>query len=345
MPVKEDRLAYIYLAPAAVWLILFMGYPILDVVKTSLYHTSYKGERFVGLENFVHLATDDLLHLVLKNTAIWTLCGVVLNVGFGLGVGLLLNKKTRVNEVLRTGLILAWSTPLVVAAITWKWMLNGEYGQLNSLLLSVHLIEEPVQWLTGANTAFAGGMVARLWTALPFTTFAFLSALQTVPDELYEASVIDVAGRINGEIGPVTALVVAAAVFQDIVPTETLKTLEWERVLRVNLTGTFLANRVFGSGMIERGRGSIVNIASIAAIGSMPAEAYGTSKAGVVHLTKNLAGEWGRAGHCDDGSHRPRRTPEYRWPWTFAPRWRELCGPYRDRRGGTQGGSGQSGFG
>jgi ABC-type sugar transport system permease subunit len=189
--VKEDRLAYIYLAPAAVWLILFMGYPILDVVKTSLYHTSYKGERFVGLENFVHLATDDLLHLVLKNTAIWTLCGVVLNVGFGLGVGLLLNKKTRVNEVLRTGLILAWSTPLVVAAITWKWMLNGEYGQLNSLLLSVHLIEEPVQWLTGANTAFAGGMVARLWTALPFTTFAFLSALQTVPDELYEASVID----------------------------------------------------------------------------------------------------------------------------------------------------------
>ena len=191
MPVKEDRLAYIYLAPAAVWLILFMGYPILDVVKTSLYHTSYKGERFVGLENFVHLATDDLLHLVLKNTAIWTLCGVVLNVGFGLGVGLLLNKKTRVNEVLRTGLILAWSTPLVVAAITWKWMLNGEYGQLNSLLLSVHLIEEPVQWLTGANTAFAGGMVARLWTALPFTTFAFLSALQTAPDELYEASVID----------------------------------------------------------------------------------------------------------------------------------------------------------
>ena len=89
MPVKEDRLAYIYLAPAAVWLILFMGYPILDVVKTSLYHTSYKGERFVGLENFVHLATDDLLHLVLKNTAIWTLCGVVLNVGFGIPDGVM----------------------------------------------------------------------------------------------------------------------------------------------------------------------------------------------------------------------------------------------------------------
>lgn len=112
-----------------------------------------------------------------------------------------------------------------------------------------------------------------------------------------EAAIIDVADKINREIGPVTTLVVAAAVFQDIVPTETLQTVEWERMLRVNLTGTFLANRVFGSNMIEHGRGgSIVNIASIAAIGSMPAEAYGTSKAGVVHLTKNLAGEWGRSG-------------------------------------------------
>ena len=111
-----------------------------------------------------------------------------------------------------------------------------------------------------------------------------------------EDSVADVAGRINDEIGPVSTLVVAAAVFQDIVPTETLKTEEWERILKVNLTGTFLANRVFGSKMIERGRGSIVNIASIAAIGSMPVEAYGTSKAGVIHLTKNLAGEWGRSG-------------------------------------------------
>ena len=89
-----------------------------------------------------------------------------------------------------------------------------------------------------------------------------------------EAAIIDVADKINSEIGQVTTRVVAAAVFQDIVPTETLQTVEWERMLRVNLTGTFLANRVFGSNMIEHGRGgSIVNIASIAAIGSMPAEA------------------------------------------------------------------------
>ncbi len=111
-----------------------------------------------------------------------------------------------------------------------------------------------------------------------------------------EAAVGDAAERIEREVGPVAALVVAAAVFQDIVPTEDLPLAEWERILRIDLTGTLIANKAFGRRMVARRRGSIVNIASIAALGSMPAEAYGTSKAGVVHLTKNLAGEWGRAG-------------------------------------------------
>jgi NAD(P)-dependent dehydrogenase (short-subunit alcohol dehydrogenase family) len=96
--------------------------------------------------------------------------------------------------------------------------------------------------------------------------------------------------------GPVTAVVVAAAVYQDLAAPDDLPLEVWERTLKVNLTGTFVVNRVFGSRMARRGRGSIVNIASIAALGSMPVHAYGTSKAGVVHLTLNLAGEWGRAG-------------------------------------------------
>lgn len=123
-----------------------------------------------------------------------------------------------------------------------------------------------------------------------------LGARPVALDITDEAAVEEAAETIEGDVGPIQALVVAAAVFQDIVPTEELAVPEWERILRVNLSGTFIANRVFGGRMVKRGGGSIVNIASIAALGSMPAEAYGTSKAGVVHLTKNLAGEWGRAG-------------------------------------------------
>ena len=101
---------------------------------------------------------------------------------------------------------------------------------------------------------------------------------------------------IERDVGPVDALVVAAAMFQDVLPPAQLPMEVWNRTLEVNLTGTYLANRAFGTRMAQRGHGSIVNIASIAAIASMPVHAYGTSKAAVVALTRNLAGEWGRAG-------------------------------------------------
>jgi len=110
------------------------------------------------------------------------------------------------------------------------------------------------------------------------------------------ADVESMAGRIEEAWGAVTALVVAAAVFQDVLPPAQLPMEVWDRTLQINLTGTYAANRAFGTRMAERGHGSIVNIASIAAIASMPVHAYGTSKAAVVALTKNLAGEWGRSG-------------------------------------------------
>ena len=84
--------------------------------------------------------------------------------------------------------------------------------------------------------------------------------------------------------------------FQDVLPPARLPMDVWERTMQVNLTGTYLANRAFGTRMAAAGGGSIVNIASIAAIASMPVHAYGTSKAAVVALTRNLASEWGRAG-------------------------------------------------
>ena len=115
-------------------------------------------------------------------------------------------------------------------------------------------------------------------------------------DVAVETEVERAAATIEDEFGAVHGLVVAAAIFQDVMPPDKLPMAVWDRTLQVNLTGTYLANRAFGSRMAKRGAGSIVNIASIAALGSMPVHAYGTSKAAVVHLTFNLAGEWGRAG-------------------------------------------------
>jgi NAD(P)-dependent dehydrogenase (short-subunit alcohol dehydrogenase family) len=104
------------------------------------------------------------------------------------------------------------------------------------------------------------------------------------------------AGSIEAEHGPVEALIVTAAMFQEVLPPSDLPMAVWEDVLRVNLTGTYLCARAFGTRMAHHGRGSIVTIASIAALGSFPVHAYASSKSAVVSLTQGLAGEWGRSG-------------------------------------------------
>ena len=123
-----------------------------------------------------------------------------------------------------------------------------------------------------------------------------LDAHAVVADIAVADDIERAAAAIDTTCGPVRALVVAAAVYQDVLPPAQLPLDVWERTLQVNLTGTYLANRAFGTRMAARGSGSIVNIASIAAIASMPVHAYGTSKAAVVALSRNLAGEWGRSG-------------------------------------------------
>lgn len=118
---------------------------------------------------------------------------------------------------------------------------------------------------------------------------------------VYAADISDLAALeraatdIEREHGPVSALVVSAAMFQDRFAPADFPIDLYRRVIDVNLTGTFYANRVFGTRMAQRGYGSIVNIASDAQYGG-PQHAYGPAKAGVITLTKNLAAQWGRSG-------------------------------------------------
>ena len=123
-----------------------------------------------------------------------------------------------------------------------------------------------------------------------------LGAISIEIDIASEPSVAAAQRQLDRHDTPVTALVVTAAVFQDVLPPGEFAMAAWDNVIRVNLTGTYLANRAFGTAMARRGCGSIVNIASIAALGSFPVHAYAAAKRAVVSLTEGLAGEWGRSG-------------------------------------------------
>jgi NAD(P)-dependent dehydrogenase (short-subunit alcohol dehydrogenase family) len=102
--------------------------------------------------------------------------------------------------------------------------------------------------------------------------------------------------QIEREHGPVAGLVVAAAAFQDKFAPDEFPMELWQRVMKVNIEGTFNANRVFAAGMARAGKGSIVNVASIVGHASSPQHAYGPTKAAVLNMTKNFAAQYGKSG-------------------------------------------------
>jgi len=106
----------------------------------------------------------------------------------------------------------------------------------------------------------------------------------------------ELARRVETEAGPVVALVNSAGVIQVPLPPEDLPLTVWDDVVRIDQRGTYLACVAFGRRMAARGRGAIVNIASIAGMRSMPLHAYAPAKAAVISMTECLAAEWGRSG-------------------------------------------------
>ncbi|NBQ68017.1 MAG: SDR family oxidoreductase [Nitrosomonadaceae bacterium] len=107
----------------------------------------------------------------------------------------------------------------------------------------------------------------------------------------------ELAARIEVEQGPVDALASVAGIVQaQAVPPQQIAWAQYNQIFEVNLRGTHAVCAAFGSRMARRGRGAIVNIASISAVRSTPLHAYGPMKAAIVSLTENLAGEWGRSG-------------------------------------------------
>jgi NAD(P)-dependent dehydrogenase (short-subunit alcohol dehydrogenase family) len=116
-----------------------------------------------------------------------------------------------------------------------------------------------------------------------------------IVDVADEAALTGCADAIEAELGPVEVLVNSAGVIQVPLPPDRLSMANWDEVVRVDQRGTYLAAVVFGTRMVARRRGSIVNIASVAGMRSMPLHAYAPAKAAVIALTECLAAEWGPA--------------------------------------------------
>jgi len=126
------------------------------------------------------------------NTVIWTVGSVTGQFFAGLGIALLLNSQERYMWLFRILLIIVpWSTPDIVAGVTWKWMYNDMYGVINDVLTRIHIIKDYIPWLGTSGMAKIALIIANIWKGYPISAIFYLAGLQTIDKQLYEAAEID----------------------------------------------------------------------------------------------------------------------------------------------------------
>ena len=185
-----------YLLPTLLFIGVFLAYPIFDVIKQSFEHNvpirPWEPQGFVGLDNYVALFRSAAFQRALLVTVGWTVLSVAGKLVVGFGTALLLQRPFPGRRLYLTLLMVPWVTPMVVAAVVWRWVLNSEYGQFNGLLDLLGLPVVP--WLGQSGTAFLATATVDMWIGIPFATMVLMAGLQSIPDELYEAALIDGAG-------------------------------------------------------------------------------------------------------------------------------------------------------
>ncbi len=184
---------YLWILPSIVLMFIFIIIPIFSVFRMAFSRVTKTGliKEFIWFDNFTKVLTSDKFLLVLKNTAIWTVVVVCLSTLLGFILALLLNNKFKGRKIARAIVVFPWATTLVIQASAWKFMLDNDFGALNSLLRSLGIISANINWTPTPAAWFAWEIACGIFVTIPFVCFTALSGLQSIDDSYYEAATVD----------------------------------------------------------------------------------------------------------------------------------------------------------
>ena len=185
-----------FVAPALIVLAAFFFIPVLAALAMSLTDfdlyalDDLANLRFIGLANYWQLLHDALFWKTLGNTFYFVVLGVPLSIGASLAAALLVNSKVaRFRNVFRTIYFAPVVTTLVAVAVVWRYIFHTRYGFLNYGLgfFGIH----PIDWMGNPHWAMPAIVVMAVWKNFGYNMIILLAALQSIPDDLYEAARID----------------------------------------------------------------------------------------------------------------------------------------------------------
>jgi multiple sugar transport system permease protein len=195
---KYALLGAMLIAPTVLIFCAVIVYPLVSALYLSLFTIftpTLKGN-YIGLGNYVRLASSPEFWQSLWNTIVWTVFTLTLQVVLGVAVALMLHQNMLFRALARSLILFPYFVSTVVAVLVWRWLFNDLYGILNHLMLAAGLIRMPMDWLGSMPNAMISIVLVGAWKYFPFVVIAILARLQTIPEALYEAAKIDGAGPV-----------------------------------------------------------------------------------------------------------------------------------------------------
>jgi multiple sugar transport system permease protein len=191
----------LWVGPAVALIAVVVLWPVVVLVHSSFQNIAADG--FVvggaGTRNYSNLWHEAALRGVVFRTVLWVVAVVGVTVLLSLALAQLFHQRFPFRRAARTALIAPWAASVLMTALIFRWALDPNVGAINIILHALGIVHRmgsnQADWLGRPGWALFWMMIVGIFVSLPFTTFALLSGLQTIPEEIYESARVDGAGR------------------------------------------------------------------------------------------------------------------------------------------------------
>lgn len=195
--IKKRITILAFILPALIPLIVFWICPMVEAVLISFTDWDYMSSEFniVGLDNYKSIFSNDDFYSSLKNTLVFTIGTLIPTIVLGLALALLLRKKIKYSSIYKAIIFSPWITPTVAISIVWSWIFEPRYGLLNYILGLLNISKS--QFLQSSDSSMMCVIIVTVWKSIGYAMVFYLTALEKVPKEVYEAAAIDGAGNFT----------------------------------------------------------------------------------------------------------------------------------------------------
>lgn len=194
---KKDYARWVFVLPALIIVGALLIYPIFSSLYYSLTtkHLIKQSYDFIGLQNYQAVLRDPDFIKAFLISILWTVVSLLGQLFIGFTSALAINRVKHLKGMYRTLLIIPWAFPSIVIALSWKWILNGVSGVIPNMFVQLGLSDTLPQFLSDGNLVLPTLFFINIWFGAPMIMVNVLSALQTIPQDQYEAAQIDGASK------------------------------------------------------------------------------------------------------------------------------------------------------